>query len=236
MEAIAIIPARGGSKRFSRKNIALLEGRPLLTYPLLAAQKSRQFSSVFVSTEDKDIADIAKNAGAEVHNRKSKFATDTAHELDACLDLLDDLKKNNESVPDYICVIYPTAVFIEADDFIKSKAIITKNPDTAAVMCVSDFNYHPYKSLITNDRGYLEMMFPIECKQRSQEYPNLVASNGTFYWLHVETLKNNRQKSYYQDNLKAYEIPYERAVDIDYPKDLEYAALIMKTRQKKGKK
>ncbi len=231
MDAFAIIPARGGSKRFPRKNIADLDGQPLLTYPLKAAQDSAVFSRVFISTEDKEITEIAQKAGAETHRRKDEFATDTAHELDACLNLLDDLAENGEATPEYICVIYPTAVLVQPDDFVQSKAVLEENSDTHVIMCVSGFNYHPYKALVTNDAGYLEMLYPKEGRERSQTYPHMVASNGTFYWLHVETLQNNRHKGYYQDNLKSYEIPYQRAVDIDYPKDLDYAALMMKMKE-----
>ncbi|MEZ5902356.1 MAG: acylneuraminate cytidylyltransferase family protein [Alphaproteobacteria bacterium] len=232
-QAIAIIPARGGSKRFPRKNIALLDGKPLLTYPLKVVRDSNQFEEVFVSTEDSEISDIAKRAGARVHDRKVEFATDTAHELDACLDLLDDWEASGKKIPDYICVIYPTAILIEEQDLVKSCEILKENSETEVVMCVSEFNYHPYKSLTVNEQGYLEMMFPVECKQRSQSYPSFVASNGTFYWVHVETLRKNRIKSYYQDRLKPYIIPYERAVDIDYPEDLKKAELMIKMRKEK---
>ena len=221
LNAIAFIPARGGSKRFPRKNIADLNGHPLLAYPLEAARKSRIFSEIVVSTEDEEIGEIARKSGAFLDDRSSEFATDTAHELEACASYLDKIEKNNSPLPDLICVIYPTAVLVEADDLKNSKAIFSNYPETEAVMCVSEFNYHPYKMLVENEDGHLEMKFPVQCKQRSQTYPEAMASNGTFYWLRVDAFGTSPEKSYYQDKLRAFKIPFERAVDIDYPEDLK---------------
>ena len=227
-KTIAVIPARGGSKRFPRKNIAPLLGVPLIHYPIQATSKSGVFDEIYVSTEDDEIAAVAKQEGATIHDRKHEYATDTAHELDACYDVLLSIEQEQGAMPNYMCVIYPTAILIEPQDFINSKEIFNAHPDTEAIMCVSEYNYHPYKSLITNEQGHLEMMYPVECKQRSQTYPHVVASNGTLYWLHVDTFIKNRQKSYYQDILRPYIIPYDRAVDIDYPQDLDYAERLMK--------
>ena len=220
-DAIAFIPARGGSKRFPRKNIADLYGRPLLAYPLKAALDSGVFMDVVVSTEDVEISKIARQSGGNVDDRSDQYATDVAHELEACLAYLEKREREKKTLPDLVCVIYPTAVMVRDDDLIASKDIFERHPETESVMCVSGFNYHPYKMLVENDQGYLEMKFPKECKQRSQTYPHAMASNGTFYWLKVDALRSSPQKSYYQDNLRAYEIPFERAVDIDYPEDLE---------------
>ncbi len=221
LNAIAFIPARGGSKRFPRKNIADLNDHPLLTYPLEAARKSRIFSEIVVSTEDEEIGEIARKSGAFLDDRSSEFATDTAHELEALSSFLVKREEQGNALPNLVCIIYPTAVLVEADDLKNSKAIFSSYPETEAVMCVSEFNYHPYKMLVENKDGHLEMKFPEHCKQRSQTYPEAMASNGTFYWLRVDAFRTSPEKSYYQDKLRAFKIPFERAVDIDYPDDLE---------------
>ena len=120
MNVVAIIPARGGSKRFKRKNIALLNDKPLVSYPIVAAQESGVFDQVIVSTEDAEITDIAVQYGADAYARSDVHATDTAHELDACLEVLDMLAEEGKETPEYFCVIYPTAVFVEEQDLQKS--------------------------------------------------------------------------------------------------------------------
>ncbi len=233
MGFVAIIPARGGSKRFKRKNIAILNDKPLISYPIEAALKSGVFDRVLVTTEDDEIAKIATSCGAEVIMRSDAFATDTAHELDGCLEALDFLKTEYNESPEYFCVAYPTSVLVEADDFIQSCKVVKSANAPCVLMSVSEFNYHPYKTLTENKDGYLEMMFPKQGKERSQTYPHAVASNGTFYWVHNQMLRDNREKSYYQDNLLAYEIPAERAVDIDYAEDLEKVELYLKLKENK---
>lgn len=233
MQRLAIIPARGGSKRIPRKNIAMLAGEPLIAHTLKTVLASNVFSRVIVSTEDQEIAEIAKTCKAEVYNRNPAYATDTAHELDACAEILEAIEADEGRKPEVFCVVYPTAVLLEPDDFRKSACLIEDNPAADVVMSVSTFNYHPYKALKKNEQGYLEMMFPVECKQRSQYYPDVRASNGTFYWLRTETFLENRDKSYYQDRLIAYDLPAGRAVDIDYPEDLKWVEFLLKAQKEK---
>lgn len=229
MNIIAIIPARGGSKRFKRKNIAPLKGKPLISYPLETAIKSNIFNNIYVSTEDKEIAEIASSHGANTFKRSEELATDSAHELDACLELIDSLEESDENKIDYFCVIYPTAVLLEPMHLTDSYNLLKETDAPCTLMSVSEFNYHPYKTLTENKDGYLEMMFPIEARQQSQTYPKALASNGTFYWVHANTLRNNRELGYYQKNIRPFEIAVEYAVDIDYPHDLKRAELYLDT-------
>ncbi len=227
---VAIIPARGGSKRFPRKNIALLDSQPLVAYVIKTALESLLFDDVIISTEDPEIADIAATYGAKAFKRSEAYAGDYAHELDACYEVLKSLKQNGKE-PDKFCVLYPTAVFLEPSDLINACRLMDGPVIADVVMGVSEFNYHPYKALKTNDRGYLDMMFPIECVQRSQTYPELRASNGTFYWCRTKVMMENDAKSYYQERLVGYTLPYEKAVDIDYPEDLERIKQILNVRK-----
>ena len=222
-KAIAIIPARGGSKRLPGKNILPFLGRPMISYPIEAARKSGVFDKVIVSTDDDKIAAIAKQSGAESIMRPDELATDEAHELDAARHVLQQLKDREGFEPDAFCLIYATAVFLQPQDFIQSMALLGKPVESDVVMCVSGFNYHPYKTLVKNERGYLEMLFPKECQMRSQFYPHAVASNGTMYWLRTMAFLENDKKSYYVDRLTAYEIPFERAIDIDTAEDFSRA-------------
>lgn len=229
MDRIVIIPARGGSKRLPRKNILPFLGKPMITHVIETAKASSVFDRIIVSTEDVEIADIAKDAGAEIFERPSEFATDTAHELDACADVLMQLEK----VPDSFCVIYPTSVLLTPEDIQKASALLNEEPAPDVVMGASAYPIHPYKALIKNEKGSWEMLFPEHCKERSQNYPYVMASNGTFYWLKTVVFLENRDKGYYLDRLMVYGLPPERAVDIDTREDLEWAERV--ARIEKGK-
>jgi pseudaminic acid cytidylyltransferase len=230
MSVVAIIPARGGSKRLPRKNILPFMGEPMLSHPLRAALDSGVFSRVIVSTEDEEISGIARKYGAEISSRPPEFATDTAHELDACLYAIDELVAAGEKEPEAFCVIYATAVFLKPEDFQASVKLLDGPPQADSVMGVSGYNYHPYKAMTRGDDGYLQMMYPVECMWRSQLYPHVVASNGTLYWLRTETLRAGREKEYFQDRLVPYEIPFERAVDMDTLDDLRQAEMMARLR------
>ena len=228
MKPIAIIPARGGSKRFPRKNIASLNGKPLLSYGIETALASSLFGCVVVTTEDQEIANVALSCGAEVFGRHPQLATDNAHELDACLEVIEQYAQQ----PEYFCVIYPTAVQMTTHDLEGSYELITGPNSPSVVMAVSTFNYHPYKTLIKDENGKASLLFPDYIRERSQTYPKALASNGMFYWVHTEELMKNRNKGYYQEKLFCYEIPAERAIDIDYPEDLQHVETIINSKSR----
>jgi N-acylneuraminate cytidylyltransferase len=218
MKPIAIIPARGGSKRLPRKNIAPVCGRPMLAWPVEAALASGLFSEVIVSTEDAEIAAIAQEAGARIAARPAELATDTAPETLAYKHVLETL---GPDAPEYFCAIYPTALLVTPEDFIRSHARLEEGADV--VMSVSEYPLHPYKALEKKPDGFYGMVHPAECRQRSQTYPHYVASNGTFYWLRTAPFLNS--PDYYPEKLGVHILPYRRAVDIDTAEDLELAQL-----------
>ncbi len=224
---LAIIPARGGSKRLPRKNIALVDGQPVIAYPISSALKSGLFYSILVSTEDDEIAEISRGAGATVIARPAALATDEAHELAACAHVLDKLAEENAD-PVAFCIIYPTAAFILPDDLIQSASMLDGPPESDVVMAVAEYPIHPYKALKVSQNGYLEMMFPVEGKLRSQFYPKLVASCGAFYWMRVTRFRT--EQNYYPRRLVGYKLAPDRAIDIDTPADLAWAEKLMRVR------
>ncbi len=216
---IAIIPARGGSKRIPRKNIADVNGKPLLAYPVETCLASGLFSEVVVSTEDRDIADVARQCGANVEIRPSELARDTAPASLACRDLL--LRRyNDDTRPESFCMVYPMAIFIQPTDLIESMA---KLDNCDGVMGVSDFSIHPYKALVEKN-GYLTALWPELNLKQSQHYPRTLGSNGTFYWGVTDAFIAS--PGFYPKRLKPYIIPPWRAVDIDTNDDLEHARRI----------
>jgi|SRR5882724_2973917 len=224
---VAIIPARGGSKRLPRKNIALVDGQPVIAYPISSALKSGLFASVVVSTEDDEIAEISRRAGATVIARPAALATDEAHEFAACAHVLDTLAEEHAD-PVAFCIIYPTAAFILPDDLIQSAAMLDGPPEADVVMAVVEYPIHPYKALKASQNGYLEMMFPVEAKLRSQFYPKMVGSCGAFYWMRVAHFR--KDQNYYPRRLVGYELAPDRVIDIDTPADLAWAEKLMRLR------
>ncbi len=223
---IAIIPARGGSKRIPRKNIVDINGKPMISYAIETALKSQIFGEVIVSTEDAEIKEISISFGAKVIDRPDELATDTVFETDVYKHVLSTF----DTPPPFFCGIYATAIFIEPHDLIDSFSMIKEDGSADIVMSTSRYQIHPFKALLENDQGYMEMVHPKECLMRSQTYPDYVASNGTFYWCRTQSYLKN--PSYYPEKLKAYILPIDKGQDIDEPEDLEIARALKRIKSK----
>jgi len=221
-DCVAIIPARGGSKRLPRKNILPVLGRPMLHYPVKAALDSGCFDRVFVSSEDEEIQRIAADADAQVMDRPDRLAQDRSTVAQVCLDVLARLVEQG-SQPDWFCCIYATAIFITPDDICSAFAMAEKNPLANCVMGVSDFNLQPLQSLEKNRDGFLTPRWQ-ECMLQSQFHPELVAGNGTVCWCRTESFL--QQKCFYTDKMVGYKIPWIRAIDLDTHEDYEIACRI----------
>ena len=227
---IVIIPARGGSKRIPHKNIADVNGEPMISYPIKVALASKIFSEVLVSTDSDQISEIARAYGASVIERPDHLATDTAFEIDAYKDFFINNATTEQLSSGLFCAIYPTAIFITEDDLKTSHKLIAEDSKTDALMSVSTYQIHPFKALEHDTDGYAQMVYPEHCLERSQTYPHYVASNGTFYWLRLSAFLSSEKPTYYLPRLRTYEIPHERAVDIDEPQDLNLARALMASR------
>lgn len=222
MIRLAVIPARGGSKRLPRKNILPVNGQPMLFYPVRAAIESGMFDRIIVSTEDAEIEAAARKTGADVIKRPGSLAQDRSTVVQVCTHVLDTLKQQNW-VPDYFCCIYATAVFITPDDISNSFDLFQTRPKPDVIMGVSDFNVHPVQAL-EEKSGFLLPKWPEYTGVQSQFHPQLVASNGTLYWAKTDVFKEN--PTFYVPKLKGYKIPKIRAVDVDTPEDLDFVRMI----------
>lgn len=223
MKPIAIIPARGGSKRIKRKNIIDVCEKPMLAWPITMALETDLFSRVIVSTEDEEIASIAKQYGAQSISRPDELATDTAAEIDAYAQVLNVVEQEENVIPEFFCAIYPTAILLQPDDIKQSFARFDSGADV--VMGVSEYPIHPFKALEEGDDGFLKMLHPYECNElRSQDYPHYVASNGTFYWFRTKPFLD--APDYFPKKLNGHIVARDRAVDIDVPDDLTLAKIL----------
>ena len=211
MKVIAIIPARGGSKRLPRKNILPLQGEPLVSRVVRAAIKSECFHDVVVSTEDAEIANIVEGSGATVHVRPEFLARDDSTVTEVCLDVLD--KSNAE----LFCCIYATAALLSHSTLRESSQIIMHSQNIDVLMGVSEYQYSPFQALIIDNQGRAKLLHPEYNKTRSQHYPKVRVSNGTFYWARVPSFR--QEQTFYSRRLGAFDVPEGEVCDIDTEKD-----------------
>lgn len=183
---IAIIPARGGSKRLPRKNILPLGGRPMLSWSVDAALQSGLFQRVCVSTEDQEIAQVASQAGAEVLQRPESLASDSATVAQVCTHHLKEWLANGE-VYDQLYCLYPTAPLRNADDLCDIASIFATQSDAIAVVAVSKFMHYPHQALQVGANGKLRPYWPELANMRGSELPHLVAGNGSTYAVLIES-------------------------------------------------
>lgn len=176
--SIAIITARGGSKRIPHKNIKEFCGKPIINYSIEAALRSDLFEEVMVSTDDEEIAKIARKAGAQVpFMRSSENADDHASTDDVLLEVLKQYQKKGREFETFCCM-YPTAPFVTAQKLQKAMELL-KTADS--VMPVVAFSYPPQRCFILNESGELRMKWPEYAKTRSQDLEPYYHDCGQFY-------------------------------------------------------
>lgn len=212
---LAIIPARGGSKRIPRKNIKDFCGQPIIKYSIDAAIKSNIFNEIMVSTDDQEIANIANTFGAKIpFLRSEKNSNDHASTADVINEVLNKYKENNIYF-DYFCCIYPTAPFITEEKLIRSfNLLIQKNADS--VVPIVKFSY-PIQRGLKIDNNKLEMIWPENYSKRSQDLEPAYHDCGQFYCMKVESFLE--QKTLFAKNTVAFEIDELEVQDIDNETD-----------------
>lgn len=188
MKKIAIIPARGGSKRIPRKNIKKFLGKPILLYSIEAALKSGLFDEVMVSTEDDEIANIAVANGAEVPFRRSKkAANDFTGLAEVVIEVLSEYEKRGIHF-DCCCCILPTVPLIESEDLNLAYNELKSNKFDSVYPIVA-FSYPILRSLVKDDNGYVKMRWNEYYDCRSQDLEPAYHDSGTFYWMKCDKLK-----------------------------------------------
>ena len=226
MQAVCVIPARGGSKRLPRKNIVEFLGRPIIAYSIDAARDSGVFSRIAVSTEDTEIADVARHAGADVHARASTLASDTARLVDVCLGFLADEDEAGRRW-DVLGCLLATAPMRNAEDVRRTRALIEPGACDFA-MAVTTYPLPPLQALRAGEDGLLTPMWPDLIQLRSQETPQLLVDNGSTYFTTVRAFRAER--TFYGSRLRGHVMPRERSIDIDEPCDLELARALAERR------
>ena len=181
MSSIAVITARGGSKRIPRKNIKEFCGKPIIAYSIEAALESGLFDEVMVSTDDEEIAEIAKEYGASVpFLRSENNSDDHATSADVLSEVLFEYR-SRDSEFDILACIYPTAPFITAEELRNAAKLLT-NTDTSSVVAVTDFDFPPQRAFLLSDDGNLTWERPENALTRSQDLPRTAHDCGRVYF------------------------------------------------------
>lgn len=211
---IAIIPARGGSKRIPRKNIKPFFGKPILEYVIQEAKASRCFDEIVISTDDAEIAQVALQNGVRYAKRSEKNASDTAVLADVILEtlILSDFK-----YADYACTLLPTAVLVEKDHIRSAFQVLKDRPDVEEVMPVVRFGYPIERAVNMSPDGFVSLRQPEHLNSLSNHLPPAYHDAGQFYWMRTEAFL--QQQKIILDKTVGYELLEHEVQDIDTDED-----------------
>ena len=222
---IVLIPARGGSQSLPRKNLKFLNGKPLIAHSIDLALKSPEVSRVVVSTDDKEIAEVATRYGADVpFMRPDYLASDDSLAIDTYSYTVDKLiKDEGEYIEEYMVLLSTSPLRDMADIENAIQIFREKNADSVISVTKEDKPISWFKSLNSEGR-ILENNITLKNRQDEDDY---FCPNGSIYIFKKELIDNNK---YYSDNTYAYVMPKSRSVDIDTQFDFDYAEFLFKNR------
>ena len=185
MSSVAVITARGGSKRIPRKNIREFCGKPIIAYSIAAALDSKLFDEIMVSTDDIEIAEISKRYGASIpFMRSEKTSSDYATTKDVLIEVLDTYKSIGKRF-DYMCCLYPTAPFVTADTLEQGFDRL-KETKADCIEPVTKYNYPLTRGFRIDANGFLEYLYPDSTKEDIYNTEPLYYDVGQFYWYDVK--------------------------------------------------
>jgi len=222
---IAIIPARGGSKRIPGKNIKLFAGKPLIAYSIDAAKASGLFDKIIISTDSEEVAEVAIAFGADVpFIRPQSLSNDmvgtrpvTNHGIRFCIEKFYQ--------PEFCCCIYATAPFLQAKYLQQGLDSLKQHKDKSFAFSVTSFPFPVQRALIKSEAG-VSPMFPESISKRSQDLEEAYHDAGQFYWGRTDDYLSN-QKIFSHHSLPVV-LPRHLVQDIDTPEDWLRAELMYK--------
>lgn len=227
---LAIIPARGGSKGIPNKNIKMLCGKPLVTWTIEAAKKSVHLDRIIVSTDSEEIADVAKEYGAEVpFLRPAELSTDETKGDDVVLHALNWVKENEGELYDYFVLLQPTSPFRTSRHIDDAIQLFNKSKEASSLVSVSEVIKHPVWMKRIDEKGFLvefiktdKLYFKTDkLYSRRQELPPLYVLNGAIYlakWDEYFVLK-----SFFNNKCLPFVMDHKAGLDIDTLDDWDFA-------------
>jgi N-acylneuraminate cytidylyltransferase len=218
--SVAIIPARGGSKRIPRKNIKAFKGKPMISYSIESLVESNLFDDIFVSTEDDEIAEIARQFGASVpFKRSNHLAGDNVITVPVIADFVKRIGLPEDTV---VCCMYATAPLVRSQDLISAYRELFKEPKADYVCAVTKYGY-PIQRSLRKTKNFYEMVDLSSLKRLSQEFEERYHDAGQFYFAHAKTWVEERNMLI---NTRGIELPSWRVQDIDTPEDWDRAEIL----------
>jgi pseudaminic acid cytidylyltransferase len=228
MASIAVIPARGGSKRIPRKNLKLFHGLPIIAYAIKIAKESDIFDEVIVSTDDEEIAEIALNLGATIPwMRPKELADDYATTVSVMQDAVKKLKFSHIELEN-ICCIYPTTPFLRSDFLVEGKKILLDG-NWSYVFSGMKVNANAHRFFSLKKSRQVEMFFPQHESTRTQDLKPIYQDVGQFYW--GTTLAWELGTPIFSSKSTIVELPAESVIDIDTEDDWLRAELLFETQK-----
>lgn len=220
---LAVIPARGGSKRIPRKNIREFCGKPMIAYSIEAALESNLFDHVIVSTDDEEIASIARDYGAETpFMRPAELADDYADTTEVTGHAITWMQQQGREF-EYVCCIYATAALLQEGD-LKRGLVAMESGQWSFAFSVTEFASSIFRSFVRSPEGGIEMLFPERYDTRSQDLPTALHDAAQFYWGTPQAWLNAEQ-IFGRHSFPVY-IPGWRVQDIDTEDDWRRAEII----------
>ncbi len=221
MNSIAIIPARGGSKRIPRKNMKKFCGKPMLVWSIEAAHASGLFDAILVSTDDEEIASLAEANGAEApFRRPAELADDRTPILPVVVHAIRWTEEHRGPVR-LACSISATAPFLQSSFLHEGFDLLEAHPDAAFTFGVTSFAFPIFRSIKINADGAVSMFWPEHELTRSQDLPQAWHDAGQFYWGRKDAFLNNA--GIFSAHSYPVILPRHQVQDIDTPEDWEMA-------------
>lgn len=218
---LAVIPARGGSKRIPRKNIREFCGKPMLAWSIEAALQSHCFDQVIVSTDDGEIADVAQQYGATVpFMRPAALSDDHTGTIPVIRHAIEWIEVNTQRQPDVVCCLYATAPFVEAEDLCKGLSTLVETGSDYA-FSVTSYAFPIQRAIRLTPEGRVSMFNPEHFNTRSQDLEEAYHDAGQFYWGRAEAWKEGRM--IFASGSAPVHLPRHRVQDIDTAEDWERA-------------
>ena len=223
---VAIIPARGGSKRIPKKNIRIVNKLPMIAWSIKAAQDTKVFDRIFVSTDDLEIADVAVQYGAEIpFIRPQNISDDYASTMAVIKHAVDWLLSENIPVTE-VCCIYATAPTIRPSDIVKGLHALNSHPENKFSYSVAEHAAPIQRALKINRYCKLEMFYPRYVNSRSQDLASSYFDAAQFYWGYASSWLTANH--IFLQPSSPIVVPRQFAVDIDTEDDLKHLEIIMK--------
>ena len=230
MKCVAVIPARGGSKRIPKKNIKEFHGKPIIGYSIEVALESGLFDQVYVSTDCLQIAKVAREYGAQVpFLRPSDISDDFTGTNPVVSHIIQKLEEKGERF-EYVCCLYPTAPFIKKE-FLSQGFEKIKTSKYDFVFSATSFSFPPQRSIRLESEDYISANFVESFSKRSQDLEEWLHDAGQFYWGTPTAFKNYSTVK----NSKSSIVKLDRKFvqDIDTNEDWEFAEMLYKVHQEK---